>query len=298
MCEGRYIAAVLDPRSRRTLLVVAALTLVLSGCSLTASITATNAAGKLLHRAPQALARSSSVGITLTASSQLEKLGALVSRPKADPGLTLSGQVDLRTGLAVYTAGQRPVAVFAGKQAYGRRPHARPTDARPWIAVTLDDHLKDRVIDPAALPASSIALALKPTVLVDALAGALTGSIKKLTDNHYTARFDLVQAVTESKRHTYSQREVDDLAKVFEVFGIQADALHDGEVWLDDQGVPRRLILRLHEEPAPKSLLVVTLDLTLTPSAKPAEVSRPDPSTVSTVPSLFQYLSPLVGSAA
>ena len=108
----------------------------------------------------------------------------------------------------------------------------------------------------------------------------------------YTARFDLTQALDKAERHTYSQREQDDLAKLFEVLGIKEDALHEGTVWLDADGRPRRVALAIRLEPTPQSLILLLVDLRLTPTTT-AAVDVPELSAVTTVPSLFQYLQPL-----
>ena len=281
---------------------VLAAAVLVPGCALTEK----NAQGRLLHEAPEVLARSAGVDLSLAVSSRVARKGALLTLPPADPGLRLEGQLDLRTERASYTEGARTVAVFDGKRAFARRPNARPSDARPWIQVSVDEDLQDRVLDPAALRPSLAALALRPSVLVDSLVGALTGSIEVegpdevdgVPTTRYTARVDLLQALAKSERRRYSQREQDDLAQLFEVLGIEEDALHDGTIWLDAEGAPRRLLLSLHEEPAPESLVLVTLDLRMTPRTEAVAVAVPGQNTVTTVPSLFQYLQPLASSAA
>jgi hypothetical protein len=274
----------------------------LSGCLLNTK----TAEGRALHDAPEVLARSRSVGLSLAVSSRLVKMGSLTTLPARDPGLRLEGVLDLKTGRAAYTSSGRPVAVFDRDHAYALRPHARPTDARPWVKVTVDEDLNDQVLDPSALPASLAVLGLRPTVLVDALAGALTGSIEKRGQEDvdgrpttkYTARFDLAQALAMAKRREYSQREQDDLAKLFEVLGMEEDAIHDGAVWLDADGAPRRLVLALKESPTPESLILVGIDLHLVPRSEAAAIDVPGVNAVTTVPSLFQYLQPLNRSSA
>ena len=276
----------------------AAVALLASGCLLDTKA----GEGRALHDAPQVLARAQSVAVSLTASSRLVRQGSLTTVPKPDPGLHVDGVLDLASGRAVYTTAGRPVAVFDRNHAYALRPHARPSDARPWVKVAINEDLRDLVLDPAALQPSLAALALRPSVLVDSLFGALTGSIERrgsedvdgTPTTKYTARFDLTQALAEAKRRRYSQREQDDLAKLFEVLGIKTDALNDGAVWLDDKGAPRRLQLALREEPTPESLILLALDLRLTPRPAAAAIDVPGNNTVTTVPSLYQFLQPLL----
>jgi hypothetical protein len=289
-------------RVLRRAAVAALVPLSVSGCLLNTR----TAEGRALHDAPRVLARSGSVDLALSVASRLVRQGSLTTLPGADPGYRVRGVLDLSSGRASYAAAGRTVAVFDRNRAYALRPHARPDDARPWVQVTVDDHLQDLWLDPSALPPSLAALALRPSVLVDALSGALTGSIDKVgaedvdgtPTTKYTARFDLTQALSESKRHRYSQRQQDDLAKLFGVLGIKRDALNDGAVWLDAQGAPRRLQLALRESPTPQSLILLLLDLRLTPRRRTVVVDVPDGNAVTTVPSLFQFLQPLKTASA
>ena len=290
-------ASALARRVLRRATVATVIALLASGCLLKTK----TAEGRALHGAPEVLARSQSVGVSLTVSSHLVKQGSLTALPAPDPGFHVDGVLALASGRAAYTASGRTVAVFDRDHAYALRPHARPSDARPWVKVTIDEDLQDLLLDPASLPPSLAVLALRPSILVDSLAGALTGSIEKRgtedTDGtpttKYTARFDLTQALAEAKRRRYSQREQDDLVRLFEVLGMKPDELHDGAVWLDADGAPRRLVLALRESPTPQSLIVVDLDLRLEPRSEAAAIEVPDVNAVTTVPSLFQFLQPL-----
>ena len=290
--------ALVRTSSRRVLAGVAVgATVLASGCLPETKTTE----GRALHGAPERLEKAPSVALALTVSSRLEERGTLASRPASDPGLSLTGLLDLEHDRATYSLDGMPVAVFDGDDAYAKRPNALPTDARPWVHVVVDEDLQDRVLDPVVLPSSLVAFAVRPSLLVDALGGALTGSIETrgqdsvdgTTTQHYAMRVDLAQALSKAERVTYSQRQQDDLAAFFEILGIEEDDLHDGEVWLDGDGVPRRIVLELNEEPSADTELVVRFDLTLSPQDAPAEVQVPKASTVATVPQLFQYLQPL-----
>jgi hypothetical protein len=279
----------------------AAVLLLATGCLKTKT-----AEGRALHDAPEKLSRQPGLALSLSVASRLARQGSLVSLPGKDDGFTVEGYLDLAGGRAAYTAKGKPVAVFDRDHAYAFRPHARPADARPWVGVKVDDDLRDQLLDPSATPPSLALLALRPSVLVDALSGALTGSIENrgadevdgVATTRYTARFDLAQAFDKAKRHRYSQHEQDDLLQLLQVLGIKEHALHEGEVWLDADGLPRRLVLAVREEPTPQSLILLLVDLRLTPIATAPVVQVPKPSTVTTVPTLFQYLQPLKPEAA
>ena len=277
----------------------AALLLSTSGCFFTDK----TQAGRALHNAPKVLRKSASVAITVSFTSVLVRQGALATIPQRDPGLTLSGVMDPRTGRAYYTTtgSTKPTAVFDDKTIYALIPSAKPDDARPWISTVVNKKLDDYILDPAAVPGSLAAFALRPALLVDLLSGALSGSIRKLgpttvgdvATTAYKAKFDIDQALMNSTRVTYSQKQQDDLAKLFKVLGIKSGDLDDGGAWIDAQGNPRRLVIAIRESPAERSKILLIVDMRLTPQDVPAALPVPSPNTVETVPSLNQFLLPL-----
>jgi hypothetical protein len=291
----------------RLLAVMAGCTAALTGCLFTTQ----TAAGRALHRAPDRLAEARGAAVTVSFASRLVRQGALTSVPRPDPGVSFSGVMDLTAGTASYTAkgASSPTIVFSGDRVFALTPHASPRAARPWIGVTLNDHLQDNRLDLSAMPASFAAYALRPSLLLDMLSGALTGSIHKrgreavggVSTTRYDVRFDIDQALDNATRESYSQRQIDDIDKLLEVLGIDTGQLDDGSVWLDSHGNPRRILVRLRESPVPQSLLLVTADVRFTPTSAPATVTVPDVNSVVTVPSLFQMLSPFkdaLGSAS
>ena len=286
---------------------VVTLVLLTSGCL----FTDTTRAGRLLHNAPKVLSRSPSVAITVQFRSFLVRRGTLATLPQPDPGLSLSGVMDPRSGRAYYTAGKssKPAAVFDGNTIYALIPTAKPEDARPWISTVANKKLNDFILDPSAVPGSLAAFALRPALLVDLLSGALSGSIKRLgqesvsgvNTTEYKVKFDIDQALLNSTRVTYSQKQQDDLHKLFKVLGIKSDRLDDGAVWIDDQGDPRRVQVAIQESPADQTKILLLLDMELTPQDTAAQLSVPAANSVESVPSLNQFLLPLksrLGGAA
>lgn len=278
-----------------------ALVLLTSGCLLNNK----TQAGRTLHNAPKILSRSPSVAITVHFASVLTRRGSLSTLPQPDRGLTLTGVFDPRSGRGYYsTAGSdKPAVVFDGNTLFAFIPSAKPGDARPWISTVANKKLKDFTLDPAAVPASLAAFALRPTLLVDLLAGALTGSIKRVDPEtsavagvdttEYRAKFDIDQALTDSTRVTYSQKQIDDLDKLFKVLGISSGDLDDGAAWIDAQGNPRQLRIAIRESPADQTRIYLLVDVELTPQQTPADLTIPAANSVETVPSLNQYLLPL-----
>jgi hypothetical protein len=267
----------------------------------------TTAASRALHHAPKQLSRSPGVALRVAFSSRTLRRGALTSVPPPDPGVSLAGVMNPRTGAASYTAtgATTPAVVFSGRRVFAVTPHASPTDARPWLSTKLDRRLQDHTLDPTAIPSSLAAYALRPAVLVDMLSGALTGSIHKAGSSsdggvrlsRYDVRFDLEQAFDNATRVQYSQRQIDDVNKLFDVLGIKITTLQSGSVWLDAAGNPRRVVVHFRQSPVPDSLVVLTVDVTLTPTQAPVTVAAPNGNSVVTVPSLFQMLSPFKDAA-
>jgi len=260
------------------------------------------AAGSALHKAPKRLARAPGVALKVSFASRMVRQGALTSVPAPDPGVSFSGVMDPRTGAASYAApgATSPAVVFSGNRAFALTPHAGPKDARPWLSTTLDKDLQDRRLDPSAIPSSLAAYALRPSVVIDMLSGALTGSIHEVGRStvdgvsltQYDVRFDLEQAFDNATRVRYSQRQIDDVDKLLEVLGVKTTTLDDGSVWLDADGNPRRVVVHLRQSPVNDSLLLLTVDLRLTPMNTPVTVTVPNGNQVVTVPSLFQMLAP------
>lgn len=278
----------------------AALVLLLaSGCLFTDK----TQAGRTLHNAPKLLARSPSVAITVQFASVVIRPGTLATLPLPDPGLTLSGVMDPRSGRAYYTVSgsTKPAVVFDGNTLYALVPSAKPQDARPWISTVVTKKLTDYTLDPAAVPGSLAAFALRPSLLVDLLAGALSGSIHRVgpatvdgvATTAYTAKFDIDQALNDSTRVTYKQKQQDDLDKLFKVLGIKSGDIDSGGAWIDAQGNPRRLVLAIRESPVEQSKILLFVDMHLTPQDVSATLPVPAANTVETVPSLSQYLLPL-----
>lgn len=278
---------------------VALVLLTTSGCL----INDKTAAGRTLHDAPKVLSRSPSVAITVQFVSRLVRRGTLATIPAPDPGLTLTGVMDPRTGRAYYeTAGSsKPAVVFDGNTVFAMLPSAKPDDARPWISTVTNKKLTDYILDPTAVPGSLAAFALRPGFLLDLLSGALTGSIKRVgpatvngvATTEYTAKFVIDQALYNSTRVTYSQKQQDDLAKLFKILGIKSGDLDAGAAWIDAQGNPRQLEVAINESPADQSRIVLLVGVQFTPQSTPADFSVPNANTVETVPSLSQYLLPL-----
>lgn len=288
-------------RRAAALTVAAALLVGLAGCSLGEK----SRYAKLLLAAPNALRASPGLHLDLAVTSTVLDRVGLTGKVPTDPGLDLTGTVDLSHGTAAYSVAGHPGprVVFDGFHYYARRPDAAADDARPWMAVTATKDLHER-LDPLDTPSSLAAYVLTPVVLIDAMGGGLAGSIvRKPTEDvggvattPYEANFDIDKALSKATRTRYSQTEKDTVSRLLDVVGVKASTLHRGTVWLDAAGVPRRFRLVLREEPSTRVVIAVTLDATFIPGTAPAPVEVPDRNALVSVGSFFQFLRPQVAA--
>jgi hypothetical protein len=127
-------------------------------------------------------------------------------------------------------------------RAAGGKQHWVFFDFKREPSVDVDDTDRRRAVG---------ACAISPALAVEVLQGALSGSIKRIgveevagtRATHYKARFSQDSAA----------REVDDedrregLLRTFESLGVQDDVF-PGEVWLDGDGVVRRILFVLRQQ--------------------------------------------------
>src|SRR5437763_6377194 len=142
----------LPPRAVAGVLAAAATVLLATGCTFTAKAHAE----KLLVGAPQGLAAQGPIQVRVTArstpSATAKRAGVVT-----DPGLAVSGTLDLQSEQASYTLTGRntPYAVFDGLSLYGRRPGAAADDARPWVALDASSVSSVQRVDFTAQPSSA-----------------------------------------------------------------------------------------------------------------------------------------------
>jgi hypothetical protein len=140
-----------------------------------------------------------------------------------------------------------------------RRADAEENDARPWLSLDLDDLAGDAGLpfsnsEPVRMPYTTFAI--PPTVLVDLIGGALTGSLESLGADDidgvavrgYGANFDLEKMLTDTREDDYDEDRRAAVEQTFDTLDITG-TVHPGRVWLDDQGRPRRFVVALDAKP-------------------------------------------------
>jgi hypothetical protein len=208
-----------------------------------------------------------------------------------------------RAAVALPKTPDAPFAVYNGLVTYGRRWSAGPRDARPWVRVDAADLNEGDELDPTQDAPSFFAFALNPALLVDLIAGPLTGSVKELgtesidgvPTTHYEANFDIDKVVRKTRRKQFPEDRRKAFDDVLDVLAV-AGRIHPGEVWLDDEGRPRRFTLRLKEEPIRHFVIEHTITLQLRDFVSGTRLAIPTARERVDLRSLVQYLRATIPS--
>lgn len=216
------------------------------------------------------------------------------------PAAELEVQVDFGDRRASLTAprSDEPFQLFDGLVVFGRRRAASERDARPWMRVDTED-LDDGGgrLDVRQDHPSLAALAISPLLLVDLMAGPLSGSVDPAATEEvdgaatrrYDANFDIEKTLRRTRRSSYpetSRRAVEDLFDTLRVSGIT----HPGQVWVDGNGMPRRMVLRLRLRPQRGLEVDLVLRLDLRDIGAPVSLTMPSVDERLEVASVVQLL--------
>lgn len=167
--------------------------------------------------------------------------------------------IDFTRERAALFAGPAPesaIAVYDKTAVYLRRT-GRGTERRPWVTLDFED-VNAREAESESNPPVGF-LPVNPTVLVDLVAGSLSGSIKKTGTRtlegtqvlHYTAKIDWEKMLRNPDRETAGLRELDDdrseaLQRIYESMQIR-DTIFPAEIYVDDRGLPRRVEMTIEQ---------------------------------------------------
>jgi hypothetical protein len=208
-----------------------------------------------------------------------------------------------------YRGADVPFAAFSSTTLFGRRFNAGPRDARPWVM--LDTTALERgagsLEGRSSVPAYG-AFAFSPLVYLDLMAAPLTGSVEQVgteevagvRTTHYRANFDLEKMTRDTRRRQYPEVTREALETVLDLAVIQGTT-HEGEVWIDEEGLPRRFQVRLRQEPFTDFKVDLIVVLELHSFGPPAARQLPTSAELVKVGSLSQYLGaalPAPGSEA
>jgi hypothetical protein len=152
-----------------------------------------------------------------------------------------------------------------------RRADAEENDARPFITLDVTDLPENAGLPFQVRGAYMLPFAvftLPPTVLVDLMGGALTGSLRSLgTDDidgtrvtGYSGRFDLDKMVTDTFDDEFDDDRTEGVEHAFDILDIPG-RVHAGKVWLDGDGLPRRFEITFDQKPRRQWTFEVTMTI-------------------------------------
>lgn len=188
-----------------------------------------------------------------------------------------------------------PVRVYAGTTLYARRAGAAAgASNRPWVRLDLTS------IDPKDIDNDNIesADALRrvqttqgfdnPLFLLTLLRGTLAGSVEEVgpdkvggvATTHYKLNIDREKAVRDEDESIQDAYEV-----MFKTL-FATRTVFPGEVWLDNQGLPRRYSVTLKSSVRRRDLIDFRLTVEMDEVGQPVEVALPDKSQTATVEDL------------
>ena len=253
-----------------------------------------------IRSAPDKLAAIGTAKTTMTIKIEIASTSAEAAGLPGGgiPPVTIAGELDYRAHrasavLSLPGAEPIPVQLVDGTELYALRqlptPGA-PRLQRPWRKIDLAGLYDDRErYSRAAVGANFVWQA----TLVDLVRGALTGSVK--TEGHddvggvrttrYRINIDLDKAFADGP---------DELREAFAATRVVAGMsrlVHPGRVWLDDDGVARRIEITLRQQRSRRDALNLTLTLELTDLGAPVSIELPDDADVSTATDIAGFVS-------
>jgi hypothetical protein len=217
----------------------------------------------------------------------------------AVPPVVVAGDLDYaahRASAYLALPGQEatePVQLIDGTVLYQRRlapvGSSPSRSQRDWRRIDLAALYNDRErYSRAAVGANFVG----PTTLLDLVRGALTGSvevdgeeeIRGVATTRYRLNVDLEKAfedAPEELRESFAaSREIGGMSRL----------VHPGRIWLDDDGLPRRVELRLRQERSRRDAIEVALVLDLFELGAPVTIAFPDDDEVSTVRDIASFV--------
>lgn len=187
-----------------------------------------------------------------------------------NPSLVLDVDADLSAQLASVSTGDRPVAVFDGRDIYVRRQNARATEKRVWaaldlVALTSDERpLVVRELPPEQV-LQAVAVGLNPGYIVEFAAGALAGStelagradVAGVETDHYRAKVALEQLVD---RLDLDDDETEARLRIHDLLRTRREVM-PAEFWIDGEGFLRQLRLELRQQVTRRRFNTITVTL-------------------------------------
>lgn len=175
---------------------------------------------------------------------------------------------------------------------YLHRPDGKTdadVDQRPWFQ--LDFHKLSRA-QQSELQEVPLLNVVNPAYLVQLLGGTLSGSVKKLNIEQVagvpTVKYEMNIDRDKAARRL-SDKDRESLANVFGSNHLTGTIYRHAEVWIDESGVPRKMILPLKQTITQNKLTTifdVSVTIELTKLGGPADITVPSVDNTTEVDSL------------
>lgn len=206
----------------------------------------------------------------------------------------IGGDLDLSdrrsTAFVVGDAGPSsdlPLIAFDGDVVFLRRL-TDPEGPRPWVSLDLSEVEEERIDDP------TIGFnALNPAVWVDLLGGALTGSIEEVATEEVGGRPTTRYRLNVDREKAFDDLpddRIQDLEEMFLLLGAEG-IVTPAELWLDEEGLPRRFVYELEQRVDRRTAFRLTLTFDMSEFGTPVEITTPSEDEVIRVDGLRQLLA-------
>lgn len=204
----------------------------------------------------------------------------------------LTGAMDLSKRRVRLDSDRGPAIIFDDSTLYVH-DFDEPTAERPWIRLDLDE------VEPEDVDEPIVGFnAVSPVAWSELLAGALSGSVergKTATVNgveltHYTANVDREKMFTEFLDGMVDDRDLTELGEVFEVIGLRS-LVTPAEVWLDGDGLPRKIIFEAEQRVDRHNVFSLTLTYELSDFGTPVQIDVPEEDRTIEVDTIQQLLA-------
>ena len=196
--------------------------------------------------------------------------------------------------------GASPPAVFVGNVVFLQRPGAANAAAgdsesqfgvRSWSKL---DFAKVGKKDHNNLGGVSVVNPINPAYLVRMLAGTLSGSVRRVgteqiggvPTTHFTMNVDRTKAFSR-----LGDKDRQAVNKAFRSYNVKGDVYKHAEVWIDAAGLPRRFVLRVHQELDQDAVFGITYTIDLTDFGGPIDIHPPSADATAEVRTLNALMS-------
>lgn len=226
------------------------------------------------------------------------------------PSVEIPAVLDFESGTTAYLGqptakeASQPFAVFRGSSIYFRRVSAERI-TRPWLRLDVSDIDPDDVStscrrDTALEKVDEVQSFANPLFVLGLLEGALAGSIRVdgtetlrgIRVTHFKLNIDREKATTDDTDRVRDSYEV-----AFKS-ALVSSVVQPAEVWLDDDGLPRKFSVTLQAKCRRKRLADLTFTTELFDIGKPVSIGLPAKGETAKVRGVTELRQGVSGSGA